>query len=594
MSSAVQDVLSVSNYQGDAKAGGSYNIGIDIPSTPFDTLALHTLNQNKDLWTRKNKQDDAAAIEIAKITGIDPANTNKKVYDHLVVKQNDLLKMVENGMPDYQTDPELFLEYNKKKKELENQIAYANASEVKKETVKNKIAAETDPIVKKALQDYLEAAEETWLKDGVEQTLKMGKLIQTELDPKKQDWKIPQVSSKIKLITVKYLDNNNEEIESEFDNEFDRKSISIQLAYGEDNKEFEGDINDPDYKQKKSDFNLIKATGGKSIATKATVDNFNKIKDVYKQQLAVYNALPEDQKATQKPPQEPDFLQQAEAINVSIREKNAMLKRQSETNPGVIYKSFEEINLLDGIEPWELIYMKSYTEDTDNSILYKKTAKETGAGTAERTRLDNKADNKAKIGLAYANLSLEKQKLALDAAKGNLKSNGRGGYETTINIDGKDVPVTDYAEFRKNELKNMVTQTGIPFSQLDADQQKYISLISANNKTTRIRNFNNAIIKKTKDGFEVEESNGDAKKPAIIGKIYLTETTYKNAVNTDVSTITAGKDNNSFKASQTQGVDNQTQDYYNLNELPIGTKFTDANGKPYKSGTPYFEGKPVK
>jgi hypothetical protein len=124
--------------------------------------------------------------------------------------------------------------------------------------------------------------------------------------------------------------------------------------------------------------------GDKDIASKATVDNGNKIIDIYKAKRDEYNALTDEEKAKTKPPEKPDYIKKFEEQNKLLIEKNFIKEKQSKlTNT-----PFTQIRLIDwenGIDASELIFSKSLAKAKDNGIKYEDVGINTGEGRETAT-----------------------------------------------------------------------------------------------------------------------------------------------------------------------------------------------------------------
>lgn len=109
---SVSDVLAVRGYKGDSTAGGSQTFGIKLDATPFDKLAQFTYFQNKDLWERKNKQDDADALELAKMAALDIASTDPETLKYFDEFKTNLLDTAKSGGLNYD-NKDKFVEMHK-------------------------------------------------------------------------------------------------------------------------------------------------------------------------------------------------------------------------------------------------------------------------------------------------------------------------------------------------------------------------------------------------------------------------------------------------------------------------------------------------
>ena len=122
----VQSVMSETQYHGDANLGGG-NFGvIDIDTKPLQQLAAYTFTYNREKWQQDQRDMEDKAKQLADITAYDLTSAIPKDRDLIRKKWDDFYSWVKQNpnVLDYRNNPDGWLEYNKRKNDMENTLTY--------------------------------------------------------------------------------------------------------------------------------------------------------------------------------------------------------------------------------------------------------------------------------------------------------------------------------------------------------------------------------------------------------------------------------------------------------------------------------------
>jgi hypothetical protein len=147
-----------SNYTGDPALGG-YGLGAGrIDTRAIEDLARYTMLYNREEYLRRQKEQEKAAEELIKFSGVDLSTTIPKDAKILQEKYDKVIDYVRKN-PDalnYAKDKQKWLEYNKMKSDLLNDVKFAGIRSVANVARKNQIASETNEEKKKFFESELQ------------------------------------------------------------------------------------------------------------------------------------------------------------------------------------------------------------------------------------------------------------------------------------------------------------------------------------------------------------------------------------------------------------------------------------------------------
>ncbi len=146
-----------SSYEGNAGLGGFGLTTGRVDTRPIEDLAKYTMLYNREEYLRLQKAKEKAALELADFTGLDLSTTIPKDAKILQQKFDDLTNYIRQnpGALDY-NNRDLWIEYNKKKADLKNDIKFAKIRSIANVDRKDKISVETNEERKKFLESELQ------------------------------------------------------------------------------------------------------------------------------------------------------------------------------------------------------------------------------------------------------------------------------------------------------------------------------------------------------------------------------------------------------------------------------------------------------
>lgn len=159
MADSVDIALASSNYQGSAPLGGG-NFGAHVLDTrPLEDLGRYTMLYNKAEYDQRQKDAEMRAAALAEMTAYDPNSPIVKDRDYLHTKYQDFQSWVAENpdVLDYKNNHAGWLEYNKRKNELKNDIKAGGVRSTMYLAREEEIAAEKEPEEKARLRAALDA-----------------------------------------------------------------------------------------------------------------------------------------------------------------------------------------------------------------------------------------------------------------------------------------------------------------------------------------------------------------------------------------------------------------------------------------------------
>lgn len=118
---SIQEVLGVASYQGQGYAGGGVGVSVNLDKATdsFQKFADFKMYQNKAAWEKKNSDDAAAALEMAKYIAIDPSTTIDQQREPLRLKKQEIDEILKDpSVLYYQENPEGYTKLHKSLSEL--------------------------------------------------------------------------------------------------------------------------------------------------------------------------------------------------------------------------------------------------------------------------------------------------------------------------------------------------------------------------------------------------------------------------------------------------------------------------------------------
>lgn len=157
MADAASIGANLSNYTGNAALGGGVIDPVKIDTKPLEQLAQYTMLYNKAEYDQRQKDAEAAAKEIADATKYDLNTSIPKDAKIVQDKYNALQEYLRNN-PDAVNyrNQEKWAEYKRLRNDLEQDLSSAKARSILHMSRKEEIAKETNPELKKLMEEELE------------------------------------------------------------------------------------------------------------------------------------------------------------------------------------------------------------------------------------------------------------------------------------------------------------------------------------------------------------------------------------------------------------------------------------------------------
>lgn len=364
-----------SQYTGDPNLGGGTLGFFKLDTRPLEDFARYTMLYNREEQARKQKEAEKAAEELGKIADYDlttsipkDAKVLQEKYDKLItyVKQNPGALQFKNR--------DQWIEYQKRKNELANDIRGAKVRNVMNMAREKQIADEKDENVKNFMRSQL-------TKEIDEKDIRTPIFYTQEYDMTIPDFGLNKGQS---LLVNRFLANQIIQDGYEiFDaSEARRKGTAFALGVDFDESTITGQL-----KQKKLESNfyvkgaelLNQAIANAMVGIDPSLDD--KAKDeIIKSKLSGIG-----------------IVKNIDALNKYLEDTQRRIKAGEYRGNNLNVDDFTPINWKDGLSPEELAVVAQFSAwegDTRNSKILQ----------------TNDAIERARIGLGYANLDLERQK----------------------------------------------------------------------------------------------------------------------------------------------------------------------------------------
>lgn len=170
---SIRDITTGNSYTGNSNLGGRFSQGVTIDSTPLARLAAFTYYRDQNFWEQKQKDDKAAAQEIADMTAFDVNSPMKGYSEHLKTKVNEIRDFIRDNPNalNYNKDPKGFQKFKQLEGDFQNARKAANTSEVIYNARKTAADKAATPEEKAVLLSGLDLDVNKLFKDGVDGAL---------------------------------------------------------------------------------------------------------------------------------------------------------------------------------------------------------------------------------------------------------------------------------------------------------------------------------------------------------------------------------------------------------------------------------------
>ncbi len=371
-----------SNYRGDEALGGGTLGAFKLDTGPLQDFARFTMLYNRAEYDQRQKDAEKAANELAKIADYDLTTSiqkDAKVLQEKYDKLTNYVKQNPNALQ-YNKNKDQWLEYQRLKNDLSNDIRGAKVRNLTNVVRQNEVSQATDEADKKRLAEDL--AKEIDATD-----------IRTPLKFTQQyDTAIPDFgANKGQSITVnKWLGNQITQDTSEFFDAAEAKRQGLGYALGVD---FDTSTKTGQLKQQKYQNNFyVKGAELLNQAVQNAATGIDPTLSDADKELAIKSKLSGI-----------GMMKNIDAYN------NYMAQKQKEIAANVYTDrnrkkldpaDYQPINWADGLSPEELYAVVSFTN---------------WAGDKQDTKIiqTNDAIERARIGLGYANLALQKDEFKM-------------------------------------------------------------------------------------------------------------------------------------------------------------------------------------
>ena len=199
-----------SQYVGNPQLGGGVDIGVlNFDTKPLEDLGKYTMLFNKAEQEERQKKEAEAVAELANLASYDLTSAVAKDRQVIEKGYNDLFNFVRENptVLDYKNNPQGFLEYGKRKNELQNTIKGGKGRTISVLARQERIAKEPNPELKALMQKKLD--EEIAATD-----IKTPIRITEEFDLKPVEIFTP---GRIKVDQTRIDPNSNENVEVTYD-----------------------------------------------------------------------------------------------------------------------------------------------------------------------------------------------------------------------------------------------------------------------------------------------------------------------------------------------------------------------------------------
>jgi hypothetical protein len=368
-----------SSYEGNAGLGGGSLGFFKLDTRPLEDFARYTMLYNKAEYDQRQKDAEKAAEELGKIADYDLTTSIQKDAKVLQEKYDKLTSYVKQNPNALQyKNREQWLEYQRLKNDLSNDIRGAKTRNIMNLSRQKEISEATDEADKKRLTEDL--TKEIEAKD-----IRTPLLFTQQYDTTIPDFGKNQGQS---IVVNKWLGNQITQDTTElFDNpEALRKGAAFSLGADFDTSSTTGKLKEQKFK---NNF-YVKGADllNQAVANAATGIDPN-LSDADKE-LAIKSKLSGI-----------GIMKNIDAYNDYMAQKQKEIaanfytdRNRKKINP----EDYKPINWADGLSPQELYAVVEFTN---------------WAGDKQDTKIiqTNDAIERARIGLGYANLDLDRQKM---------------------------------------------------------------------------------------------------------------------------------------------------------------------------------------
>ncbi len=367
-----------SSYEGNAGLGGGSLGFFKLDTGPLQDFARYTMLYNKAEYDQRQKDAEKAAEELAKIADYDLTSSIQKDSKKLQEGYGDLISFLRQnpGALQYK-NRDLWLQYQKMKSDLNNDIRGAKVRNVMNMSRQKEIADATDEADKKRLEQDL--AKEIEAKD-----IRTPLLYTQQYDTNVPDFGKNQGQS---IVVNKWLGNQITQDEFEFFDaaEAKRKGTAYALGVDFDESTTTGKLKEQKLKNnfyvKGADI-LNQAVANAATGIDPTLSDADK-------ELAIKSKLSGI-----------GIMKNIDAYNNYMHQKQKEIaanvytdRKRKKLDPA----DYQPINWADGLSPEELYAVVEFTN---------------WAGDKQGTKIiqTNDAIERARIGLGYANLAADERK----------------------------------------------------------------------------------------------------------------------------------------------------------------------------------------
>jgi hypothetical protein len=337
------------SYRGDANLGGRFSQGVTIDTTPLSKLAAFTYYRDQNFWEQKQRDDKAAAQEIADMTAFDVTSPLKGYADHLKTKVHEIRDFIRDNPNalNYNKDPKGFQKFKELEGEFQNARKAANTSEVIYNARKTAADKAATPEAKDVALSRLNLDVDELFQNGVEGALNNTLKSASELNA--DQYKLPEIPI-TQRIHVDRNANDNQINKFKFVDpaQLATQADAVMLGFRkpmDKTSERWKNLSPAQQEQEEKEYNL---TSAPRIGIQRVTDEFNGLIGALKAQNPQTKVIdiPEDQISSQT----------LAATISSIKAYNEYIDKVN-ANTGEKYK---HMNIDDGLSGSEVIQLEAF------------------------------------------------------------------------------------------------------------------------------------------------------------------------------------------------------------------------------------------